>query len=167
MEEIHSHWDNKVCIKTPTHCVYSLGQRRCVQRRFDQHPRPAISPSWTTVWGIRRLTLLAPAAVLADSSSQPRRFWQHGHTFHGTLFTTQVWKPIALNLLHRVSYFFFFKQRREAGGFLMSPPLPGISGLSVWSHFSTSSLLVFCLVLLLFLSYPFSAFGPFSWPLFP
>ena len=33
-------------------------------------------------------------------------------------------------------------------------PLSGISGLSVWSHFSTSPLLFFCLILLLFLPYP-------------
>ena len=40
-------------------------------------------------------------------------------------------------------------------GFLMSPPLSGISGRSIWSYFSISPLLLFCLVLLLFLSYPF------------
>ena len=34
----------------------------------------------------------------------------------------------------------------------------GISGLSVWSHFSISPLLFFCLVLSLFLSYPFLLF---------
>ena len=42
------------------------------------------------------------------------------------------------------------------GGFLMFPPPPlsGILGLSVWSHFSITPLLFFCLVLLHFLSYP-------------
>ena len=39
-------------------------------------------------------------------------------------------------------------------------PLSGISGLSVWSRFSISPLLFCCLVLSLFLSYPF---GPFPW----
>ena len=34
-------------------------------------------------------------------------------------------------------------------------PLSGISWLSIWSHFSLSPLLFFCLVLLLFVSYPF------------
>ena len=45
--------------------------------------------------------------------------------------------------------------RREAGGFLMSPLLSGISGLSVLFHFSMSPVLFFCPVLPLFLSYPF------------
>ena len=49
----------------------------------------------------------------------------------------------------------FYPPRRKAGGFLMSHPLSGISGLSVWFHFSISPLLFFCLVLSLFLFYPF------------
>ena len=56
-------------------------------------------------------------------------------------------------------------------GFLMSPPSSrfGISGLSVWSHFSIISSLVTVLLpspLALSVLF-FSAFGPFSWPLFP
>ena len=42
----------------------------------------------------------------------------------------------------------------EAGDLWCIPPRSGISGLSVWSHF-TISLLFFCLVPLLFLSCPF------------
>ena len=41
-------------------------------------------------------------------------------------------------------------------GIFWCSPLSGISGLPVWSHFSIYYLLLFfCLVLLLFLSYPF------------
>ena len=51
---------------------------------------------------------------------------------------------------------------RRPGIYVVSP-LSGISGLSVWSHHFS----MFCLVLSIFLSYPFLFFGPFSWPLFP
>ena len=47
-------------------------------------------------------------------------------------------------------------------GWLMSPPLSGISGLSFYSPFFSPHSF-FCLVLLLFLSCHFSANGPFSW----
>ena len=47
-------------------------------------------------------------------------------------------------------------------GYLMSPPLSRISGLSFHSPFP-SPLLFFCTVLLLFLSCYFSAIGQFSW----
>ena len=49
---------------------------------------------------------------------------------------------------------FNLRAQREAGNFLCLP-LSGISGISVWSHCSVSPLLFFCIVLLLFLSYPF------------
>ena len=54
-------------------------------------------------------------------------------------------------------------------GFMMSPPLSGISRLSVWSYFPVyiAPLLFFCLVLVALSVWSFSAFGPiFSWPLF-
>ena len=41
--------------------------------------------------------------------------------------------------------FAFHHPRREVRGFLMSPPLSGNWGLSVWSHFSIFPLLFFCL----------------------
>ena len=46
--------------------------------------------------------------------------------------------------------------RTEVGGVLMSPPCLESQGChAVWSHFSISSLLFLCLLLPLFLSYPF------------
>ena len=57
---------------------------------------------------------------------------------------------------------------REAGGFLMSPPVWNFRAVTVWYHFSISPPLSFLLpspVALFVLS--FSAFVPFSWPFFP
>ena len=50
--------------------------------------------------------------------------------------------------------FLFFVPLKGGREFLMSPHCLE-SGLSVWSHYIISPLLFFCLVLLLFLSYPF------------
>ena len=59
-----------------------------------------------------------------------------------------------------VNFFFFFRQREAV--FFWCLPLSGISGLSVWSYFSISPLLFFCLVLSLFLSYPWVVDGAIS-----
>ena len=55
--------------------------------------------------------------------------------------------------------------RREASDVWCHPPVWNLSAV-IWFPFPISSLVFFCLVLLLFLSCHFSANGPFSWPFF-
>ena len=56
--------------------------------------------------------------------------------------------------------------RREAGDVWCLPPVWNFRAV-IWFLFPISSLVFFCLILLLFLSCHFSANGPFSWLFFP